>query len=264
MWESMAQVGTISDRIERQVIELIGSERLKPGDRLPSERALTALLGVSRPSVREAVKSLEARGTLVVRHGQGVFVASPQSQRDLRAALVQQEVTLAELFAMRELLEVQAAGWAATARDDVRLSAAEIVLKQLTTAVATQDPDFELLQRLDAAFHLRIVEAAGNRFLNQTLGVLQQMIAAGMETTLRLPGRLARSHEEHRKLMAALAAGNASAARQAARRHIRRAHSAALARLASQLDAASPTVPANRHRQPERVRRPVRSGDWNG
>jgi GntR family transcriptional repressor for pyruvate dehydrogenase complex len=80
MWEPIGHGGSLSDRIERQIIDLVGTEALTPGDRLPSERDLAALLGVSRPSVREAVKSLEAQGWVHVRHGQGVFVASPRSQ----------------------------------------------------------------------------------------------------------------------------------------------------------------------------------------
>lgn len=231
MWQPIGQAGSISDRIERQIVDLVGTEALKPGDRLPSERDLAALLGVSRPSVREAVKSLEARGWVHVRHGQGVFVASPQSQQDLRASLAQHEVTLGELFAMREVLEVPAAGWAASTGDQARLDAASAALTELNASIRAEAPDFTLLEKLDAAFHMRIVEAAGNRFLRQTLGVLQEMLAAGMETTLLVPGRLVKSSQEHDRILAALRAGDAAGARAAARRHIRSAHSAALHRL---------------------------------
>lgn len=227
MWQSIAPVGTVSNRIAQQIVDLIGAETLKPGDRLPPERDLAALLGVSRPSVREAVKTLEAQGRLWVRHGQGVFVASPRPQQDLRAALAQQEVTLGELFAMREVLEVPAAGWAARAADEARLAAAAAALEDLNSSSRTDNPDFELLRDLDAAFHMRVVEAAGNRFLRQTLGVLQEMLAVGMETTLLVPGRLEASRREHEGLLAAVRLGDAAAARAAARRHIRAAHSAA-------------------------------------
>jgi GntR family transcriptional regulator, transcriptional repressor for pyruvate dehydrogenase complex len=231
MWQSVAPTGTISDRIAQQIVNLIGSEQLRPGDRLPSERELAALLGVSRPSVREAVKSLEAQGRLVVRHGQGVFVAVPQSQKDLRAALASQQVTLGELFAMREVLEVPAAGWAAAAGDDDRIASISAALDELNTASNANPRDFTRLQALDAAFHMRIVEAAGNRFLRQTLGVLQEMLATGMETTLLIPGRLAKSRAEHERILDALQQGDSAAARSAARRHIRSAQAAARIRL---------------------------------
>jgi GntR family transcriptional regulator, transcriptional repressor for pyruvate dehydrogenase complex len=227
VWHSVAPVGTVSDRIAQQILNLIGAEKIKPGDRLPSERELAALLGVSRPSVREAVKALEAQGRLYVRHGQGVFVALPQSQKDLRAALARQDLTLGELFAMREVLEVPAAGWAATAGHQGRIAVASDALDELNSASNADSLDFALLQSLDAAFHMRIVEAADNRFLRQTLGVLQEMLATSMETTLLVPGRLAKSRTEHQRILDALKQGDSTGARTAARRHIRSAQSAA-------------------------------------
>jgi len=231
MWEPVTQPGHISDRIERQIVELLAAEQLRPGDRLPSERELATLLGVSRPSLREAVKSLEAHGRLNVRHGQGVFVALPQSQTNLRAALHEQEVTLAELFAMREVLEVPATGWAASATDEQALTAAREALEELAVAESASPIDFKDLQRLDSAFHMHVVMAAGNRFLRQTLSVLQDMMEAGMETTLVIPGRLARSRIEHAAILAALTEGNERKARAAASRHIRNARNAALRRI---------------------------------
>jgi GntR family transcriptional regulator, transcriptional repressor for pyruvate dehydrogenase complex len=238
MWHEIGQTGSVSDRIEKQVLDLIAAEHLKPGERLPSERDLAALLKVSRPSVREAVKSLEAQGRLHVRHGQGVFVASPASAKNLRAALIQQEITLGELFAMREVLEIPAAGWAARTGDTTRLGAAAEALNALNTAARARKRDYDRLQQLDAAFHMRIVEAAGNRFLRQTLGVLQEMQAAGMQTTLVVAGRLEASRAEHGQILAALRSGDATAARAAARRHIRGARAAALHRVREEQDAA--------------------------
>ena len=231
MWKSVALAGTVSDRIAQQILKLIAAEEIKPGDRLPSERDLAALLGVSRPSVREAVKALEAQGRLHVRHGQGVFVAAPSAAKDLRAALALQELTLGELFLMRDVLEVPAAGWAATAGDLQRIAAAAAALDELDRATEANPTDFPLLQQLDAAFHMRIVEAAGNRFLRQTLGVLQDMLATSMETTLLVPGRLAKSRIEHERILAAVQRGDRAGARNAARRHIHSAQAAARVRL---------------------------------
>jgi GntR family transcriptional repressor for pyruvate dehydrogenase complex len=238
MWESLAQSGSVSDRIAHQITDLLAAEELRPGDRLPAERELASLLGVSRPSVREAVRALAAQGRLTVRHGQGVFVAAPRSAQDLRAALAQHEVTLAELFAMREVLEVPAAGWAARAGDVPRIRAAAQALDELNHAASGSSPDFALLQKLDAAFHIRIVEAAGNRFLRQTLGVLQEMVAAGMETTLLIPGRLEKSRHEHEQIVRTVQANDPVAARAAVRRHLRGVHRAARSRLESEREAA--------------------------
>jgi GntR family transcriptional repressor for pyruvate dehydrogenase complex len=221
VWHSVALAGTVSDRIAQEILRLISTEEIKPGDRLPSERDLAALLGVSRPSVREAVKALEAQGWLHVRHGQGVFVASPAAEKDLRAALSQQDLTLSELFLMREVLEVPAAGWAASAGDPERIAAAAAALDDLNLAVAATPADLVLVQQLDSAFHMRIVEAAGNRFLRQTLGVLQGMLAGAMQSTSMVPGRLDKARVEHQRILDALRRGDSMAARNAARRHIR-------------------------------------------
>jgi GntR family transcriptional repressor for pyruvate dehydrogenase complex len=88
-----------------------------------------------------------------------------------------------------------------------------------------------VLRDLDAAFHMRIVEAADNRFLRQTLGVLQEMLATSMETTLLIPGRLAKSRAEHERILEAVRRADSTAARNAARRHIRSAQTAARLRL---------------------------------
>src|ERR1700722_16445926 len=103
-------------RVAGQVQHYIEGNGLKPGDRLPGERELCELLGVSRASVREALRSLEARGVVVVRHGKGVFVAAPdEGERAMERFARLREVGLEELFAMREVLEVAAAGRAAGA-----------------------------------------------------------------------------------------------------------------------------------------------------
>jgi GntR family transcriptional repressor for pyruvate dehydrogenase complex len=227
VWQSVALDGRVSDRIAQQILKYISTEGVKPGDRLPSERDLAALLGVSRPSVREAVKALEAQGRLRVRHGQGVFVASQPAGQDLRAALGQQDLTPDELFLMREVLEVPAAGWAASAGDGERITAMAAALDDLNLAAAATPPDVVLVQELDAAFHMRIVEATGNRFLCQTLGVLQGLLASGVQSTSMIPGRTARARTEHERILDAVRRGDSVAARNAARRHIRSSHAAA-------------------------------------
>jgi len=231
MWQSVTERGSLSERIVAQVERLLAQEELRPGDRLPAEREMARLLGVSRPSLREAVRTLQARGRLVVKHGQGVFVAEPRAETELRAALREGELSLAELFAMREVLEVPAARWAAE-----RITAAEVdglrrTLGQLADAFDEDPQDFRRLAGLDARFHLGIANAAGNRFLQQTSHVLHDLLLSGMQTTLLLPGRRERSRVEHEAILEALAAGEGGVAGRAARTHIRSAHAAARRRM---------------------------------
>lgn len=226
--------GSVSSLIVERILEVIDSERLRPGDRLPSERELASLLGTSRPTLREALQTLKAQGRLEIRHGAGVFVADPSTTQTLRAALRSEELSLTELFDMREVLEVPAAGWAASNQDSALLAKVTDAYDRLMEASKGSDVDWKRVQQLDADFHMRIVEAAGNRFLTRSLGVLQEMLAQGMETTLQIPGRMEKSRADHERILDALLAGDAATARRAAASHIRGARKAALARVRDQ------------------------------
>lgn len=229
LWSPIKEAGSLTDRITERIDTLISSQQLAPGSRLPAEREMARLLGVSRPALREAVKVLAARGRLVVRHGQGVFVGSGDLD-PLRAALRGLEVDLAELYAMREVLEVPAARWAATRATPEEID--ELAQALAVEEEARTDPiDFARLGKLDAEFHLLIVELADNRFLSRTLGVLQEMLAAGMETTLTIPGRVGQSRRDHRAIFDAISRQDADGARAAVLTHIQGARDAAVERV---------------------------------
>lgn len=209
-----------SERIALQVLEYVELNKLIPGDRLPPERDLARNLQVSRPSMREALRILQAQGRVEIRHGQGTFVAQPQTTRQLQAALITLDVGVEELFEMRQVFEIPAAGWAANRRTKEQLRLMRSTLNQLNLLAQQVPTDYDVLQKLDAEFHLRIVEAAANRFLNQSVGVLQAMLNTSMETTLRLPGRIEESRHDHEKIFAAIESGDAEAAERAAALHI--------------------------------------------
>ena len=239
-WRPVGPQDRLYERIVERLENLIAAKQLRPGDRLPSEREMASLLRVSRPSIREAVRTLEGRGRLRVLHGKGIFASQPGS---LVSAMATRQIGLRELFAMREVLEVPAAGWAAESATPFQLESLARSLEALDTAAAATAPDYALLQSLDSTFHLRIAEAAGNRFMLRTLGVLQEMLAAGMQTTLTIPGRLALSRRDHRAICNAIVTGKSSAARQAMRAHIRSAGAAALKRVSTDAAAASALMP---------------------
>jgi GntR family transcriptional repressor for pyruvate dehydrogenase complex len=234
MWEPLRQEGRVADRIVAQVERLILEERLKLGERLPSEREMAQLLNVSRPSLREAMRILQARGRLVVKHGQGIFLLTTRPERELRAALDKTDLTLKEMYAMREVLEVPAASWAAEHRTESQLRRLRATLDALNSAGEVPNApkvNHETLRRLDADFHLTIAASAGNRFLRETSSVLHDLVISGMSTTLSVPGRLTMARAGHERIYESLAAHNPVAARQAARAHIRGAHAAAARRL---------------------------------
>ncbi|CAB5121209.1 MAG: FCD domain-containing protein [Actinobacteria bacterium] len=216
-------------RIATQLIELINLQKLNPGDRLPPERALADLLEVSRPSLREALHILQAQGLVLIKHGQGTFIQEPIVAQELRASMLSTTHGLNELFDAREVLEVPAAKWAAlkVTKENIRLLRA--TLNQIDNVTSISPIDFDQLQILDAKFHLTIVGIAGNRFINQTLNVLQDVMKMSMETTLRIPGRSEISRSEHNAILAAIESGNGELASQLTMKHISGARAVAVA-----------------------------------
>src|SRR6516164_11427114 len=150
------------EQIVQQIEELILSGVLKPGDQLPAERDLAQRFGVSRTAVREAVKCLREKGLLEAFSGKGTFVTNSTSQAirqslDLMTRIGQLE-GLTHLVELRQILEPEIAGLAATRMDDQ-------LLTTMREAVATmdnnlQDPDAYI--EADLVFHLVMAEAAGN------------------------------------------------------------------------------------------------------
>jgi GntR family transcriptional repressor for pyruvate dehydrogenase complex len=216
-------------RIATQLLDIIELQKLAPGDRLPPERQLAELLEVSRPSLREALHILQAQGLVQIRHGQGTFVQEPIVAQELRASMMTKTHGLNELFDAREVLEVPASKWAAekATKEDIRLLRA--TLNQIDTVTSMHPIDYDQLQLLDAKFHLTIVGIVGNRFINQTLNVLQDVMRMSMETTLRLPGRSVISRNEHSEILAAIESGNGELASKLTLQHITGARATALA-----------------------------------
>ena len=221
---------TRATRIADQVVEMIHAQGMVPGDLLPPERALAELLEISRPSLREALHILQAQGIVAIKHGQGTCVAEPVVAQELRAALMKSAHDLNELFDAREVLEVPASNWASkrATKEDLRVLRATI--NQIEHITNSQHIDYDQLQAFDAKFHLTIVGISGNRFINQTLGVLQDAMRLSMETTLRLPGRSEISRREHNAIYSAIAEGDGALAAKLTRDHIHGARESALSK----------------------------------
>ena len=195
----------------RLLLDYIERENLNPGDRLAPERELAKKLGISRPSLREAIQVLQTQGRLLVRHGIGVFLANH---------------SIVELFEMREILEAPAVEWAAERRTDDQLSAIKEAARALKDAILESPIDFEKVRLLDMNFHLTIVKSAENQFLNQTLGTLQEIMYRSMDNTLKLPGRIEASEHEHGVIVDAIEKQDSITARLMIIEHIHNARDA--------------------------------------
>jgi len=207
----------------RLLLDHIKDSGLKGGDRLESERELAKILGISRPSLREAIQILQVQGRLMVRHGIGIFVLDEADGEKLRDSLRAAQHRIEELFQMREILEAPAVEWAAERRTDEQLQAMKSAAHNLNNAIAENPIDFDKVRNLDMEFHLTIVRSAQNQFLNQTLGTLQEIMYRSMDNTLKLPGRIDASEHEHGVILEAIERKDPIAARLMIIQHIHNA-----------------------------------------
>jgi len=216
-------------RLQNQVrllLDHIDREGLQAGDRLESERELAKILGISRPSLREAIQILQVQGRIVVKHGIGIFVLDELEGEYLRDSLKAARHRIEELFQMREILEAPAVEWAAERRTEEQLESMKEAAKALNDVIAETPIDFDKVRRLDMEFHLTVVKSAQNHFLNQTLGTLQEIMYYSMDNTLKLPGRVDASEHEHGMILDAIEKRDPITARLMIIQHIHNARDA--------------------------------------
>ncbi|MFG3028500.1 FadR/GntR family transcriptional regulator [Streptomyces sp. NPDC048253] len=210
----------LTDEAMEKIKAMIVAGELAPGSRLPKEDALAGQLGLSRSSLREAVRALTAMRILVTRQGDGTYVSSLEPHLLLEtmsfAADVSHGRTALQLLQVRRLLEPPATGLAASLLTSEDLGELGVILER-SRAAATVD---EFVAH-DIAFHLRIVEAVGNPVLSMLLRVLSTRtqrvrIVRGSRTQRAVE----RAHAEHEEILRALRARDALLAVSAATVHV--------------------------------------------
>ncbi len=214
----------LSDTIARQLEQRILEGALKAGDRLPAERELALELGVSRPSLREAIQKLASKGLLYSRHGGGTFVADQlnNAMADPWAQMLEAHPALNDdLLEFRAVLECQAAEWAATRAMTADLSRLDDALKNAASAIATLNP--EAVAIADRDFHQALAEAAHNAFaahmMSVVQGLLQKDILFNLGELISVPVASRMLIDQWTAIVQAVRQQNAAAARQAAATH---------------------------------------------
>lgn len=210
----------VTDEAIVKIKAMILSGELGPGDRLPPEKELSEALGLSRSSLREAVKALAVIRVLDVRRGDGTYVTSlsPSLLLDAMSFVVDihRDDSVLELFEVRRILEPAAVALAAP-----RLGAADIAhLRGLMAQVdGTTSPD-DLVAN-DMVFHRYIAERAGNAYLTGLLDTLSSStVRARVWRGLTEQGAVSRTLTEHAAIVDALEAGDVELARAQATVHI--------------------------------------------
>ncbi len=204
----------VAKQIERLILK-----KLQPGDKLPSERDLAESLGVSRSSIRDAIRSLELMGMVEPRQGAGTIVRQISSDslvNPLANARKRKEELVGELLDFRKMLEPSLASRAATRVSAEELAEMEDILKRQDEKLRNGESTIAE----DTEFHYAIALASGNSVVRKVLDTLMDLLRDSRERSLQVDGRPQKSLAGHRKILAALNRHDADAAKLAMRHHI--------------------------------------------
>lgn len=192
-----------SEIIYEEIAKMITSGQLKPGDRLPSERAMIEMFDRSRPTIREALRMLERNGFIQINAGSnGAEVRNPRNynlQESLKTAVNAGNISLEELSEYRIVSEVATAVWACSRRSEEDVSA----MKELLKLSQTQIGNIIEFVTLDAEFHDLVAKAAGNSvsgLVNRALRsanemyMIRKMESLSPEIQLQMANKVQRQH----------------------------------------------------------------------
>ena len=213
-------------QIAEQLRQLMASGEFSVGTRLPAERELASQLGVSRPSVREALIALEVEGVIEVRTGSGIYVRQPSESQPPPSPSSNTPADWGplEVMSARLVIEAEVAALAARHASKADHKAIRAAWQQMKQEVAAgQVPRWG-----DEAFHEAIASACGNSVLLDTVRRLWQARNGALFERLgnhfENPDSWLAAIEEHALVMQAIEAGDSPGARKAMQKHLRQAH----------------------------------------
>jgi len=223
-FQTLERMPTLSDRVTQSVLDLITRAALKPGDRLPSERDLGERFGVSRTVVREALRSLAAKGVLDVRSGSGATVARvnvAQASETLRLYVQGSHgdadgVSYEQVNDVREMIETRVARMAAAAASEDDLAR----LAGIHAEFCSRSDDQEAWSRLDVAFHRAIAESVHNPLFLVMLDSIEPILLEIRRRVADVPGRQHRVIEAHGLILERIQARDREGAERAMTEHL--------------------------------------------
>ena len=215
----------LSQAVVRQIERLILQGILRPGERLPAERELSERLGVSRPSLREAVSELQASGLLTARPGAGIYVAEVLGSA-FAPALIRlfgsHDEAVFDYLDFRSDMEGLAAERAARLGSDTDLAVIAAIFAKMEVAHQKRNPEDEAA--LDAQFHMAIIEASHNVIMLHMMRSMYDLLREGVFYNRQIMFRQKNTRDllldQHRAINAALQQRDPEAARAAVSAHM--------------------------------------------
>ena len=206
----------VYEEVAKQLERLI-LKKLQPGDKLPAERELAEMFGVSRSSIRDAIRSLELVGLVEPRQGAGTVVREVSAEslvNPLTIVLARQQIS--ELLDFRKMLEPPLAARAATHASIEDITEMEEILRRQDDKLRRG----ELAIEEDSEFHYNVAMASDNSVVLKVLDVLMDLLRETRERALQVEGRPQKSLAGHRRILMAIKRRDPAAAEDAMRRHI--------------------------------------------
>jgi GntR family transcriptional repressor for pyruvate dehydrogenase complex len=208
----------VYEEVAKQIERLI-LKKLRPGDKLPSERELAETLRVSRSSIRDAIRGLELMGLVEPRQGAGTIVreiSAGSVVNPFADALKRRQELVSEFLDFRKMLEPPLAARAATHASADEISEMEEILQRQADKHSQGEPAIAE----DTEFHYSVALASGNSVVLKVLDTLMDLLRDTRERSLQVEGRPQKSLAGHRRILAAIKRHDAEAAKSAMRRHI--------------------------------------------
>lgn len=209
---------TVAAQVINQITDLIKGGRLTPGDRLPSERVMAEMLGVSRPPLRESLKVLEYAGVIETRYGDGIYVKSSTSPLDntpLFSRLLNQ-YTLEEMIEMRKVVELAAVRFAIDRATDDDFDA----LQNIQSQTRKSTDDLEKFIECDFLFHSTIAETTHNAMLFNTVQTMRNLMGEFNRELLEDKSFREKVCKQHKTILAAIVKRDKEAAVAAMSEHL--------------------------------------------
>lgn len=213
---------SLSERLTRQVMDLIQSGALAPGDRLPSVKDLSERFSVATPTMREALRLLQMAGTIDIRHGSGVYVRHVGSRLMLNnpyAGSLSSDGIMSLLHA-RLLIEPPITELAAVNASSEHLGGLAELLADAERHLSGGQEDDTVLGVINMRFHRGIAEGAGNSVLADVVFSLTEVHIKEQMAVLDLYNNRREDHEQHMRILGALQARDAVLARRLMSDHI--------------------------------------------
>ena len=212
----------LSNDVGDRILGFIAEQQLLPGDRLPALRDLAAMFAVATPTVREALRRLQALGMVDMRHGSGVYVRRTQQRLMLsnphvsRSGIDRADMIL-DLLEARRLIEPTLAGLAAVNASDAELDSLAGLLDLASGRLAQSD---DALNESNMAFHVRIALLSGNTVLYEIMDSLIELRLSDQLMIQSIFDARERDHQEHVQILDALRSRDAGLAEERMAHHV--------------------------------------------